>query len=101
MQKNVRHVMSETIRLRKRGVLTLPKHLREAHDLNEGDALHLVDLGGVFALTPLRPMVSELAREIERLREEADLSTEELLEELREERQRYAQEHYEKLLGKD
>jgi hypothetical protein len=46
-------------------------------------------------------MVPELAREIERLREEADFSTEELLEELREERQRYAQEHYEELLGKD
>lgn len=93
--------MSDTLRLRKRGVLTLPKRLREKHDLDEGDALHLVDLGGVFALTPLRPMVPELAREIERLREDAGLSTEELLEGLRDERQRYVEEHYEELLDED
>jgi bifunctional DNA-binding transcriptional regulator/antitoxin component of YhaV-PrlF toxin-antitoxin module len=60
--------MSETIHLRKRGVLTLPKRLRESYDLHEGDALHLIDLGGVFALTPLRPVVPALAREIERRR---------------------------------
>jgi len=84
----------ESLRLRSRGVFTLPKRLREKYDLGEGDALRLVDLGGVFALTPLRPMVPELSREIERLREEAGLSTDELLESLRSERRRSYQERY-------
>lgn len=39
-------------------------------------------------------MVPELAREIERLRLEAGLSIEELLENLRRERERYYQERY-------
>jgi hypothetical protein len=42
----------------------------------------------------MTPMVPELAREIERLRTEAGLSTEELLMALREERARYTQEKY-------
>jgi uncharacterized protein YegP (UPF0339 family) len=53
-----------------------------------------VDLGGVFALTPMRPMVPELSREIEQMREEEGLSTEELLEGLRKQRRRYFKEHY-------
>jgi bifunctional DNA-binding transcriptional regulator/antitoxin component of YhaV-PrlF toxin-antitoxin module len=69
---------SRTIQLRSRGVLTLPKALRDKYDLGEGDALYLVDVGGTFVLTPMQPMVPSLAREIERLREEAGLSTEQL-----------------------
>jgi hypothetical protein len=40
------------------------------------------------------PMVPELAREIEQVRLEAGLSIEELLQGLREQRQRYVQEKY-------
>lgn len=86
--------LPETLRLRSRGVVTLPKKLRDKYDLGEGEALRLVDLGGVFAITPMRPMVPELAREIERMREEAGLSTEELLESLRAERRRSYRERY-------
>lgn len=93
-KKAFEETRAESLRLRSRGVFTLPKHLREKYDLAEGDALRLVDLGGVFVLTPLRPMVPELSREIERLREEAGLSTEELLGNLRAERQRSYEEHY-------
>jgi len=39
-------------------------------------------------------MVPQLAREIERLRQEAGLSIEELLQSLREERKRYYEEKY-------
>jgi len=38
------------------------------------------------------PMVPELAGEIERIRQEAGISMEELLQNLREERERYSQE---------
>jgi len=45
-------------------------------------------------LTPMVPMVPELAREIERARVEAGLSVEELVKSLREQRERYYQEKY-------
>jgi len=44
----------------------------------------------------MAPMVPELAREIERARIEAGLTTEELLASLREQRERYYDEQYRK-----
>jgi hypothetical protein len=54
----------------------------------------LVDLDGIFVLTPMVPMVSELAREIERARLEAGVSVEEMLMTLRDQRDRYVAEKY-------
>jgi AbrB family looped-hinge helix DNA binding protein len=82
------------IQVRSRGVITLPAELREKYGIESGDIFRLVDLDGVFVLTPIVPMVPELAREIERIRLEAGLSTEELLQGLREQRERYNQEKY-------
>ena len=79
--------MDATVQVRKRGVLTLPAELRAKYGIEEGDTFRLVDLDGLLLLTPMVPMVPELAREIERMREEAGLSTEELLKSLREQRQ--------------
>jgi AbrB family looped-hinge helix DNA binding protein len=84
--------MEATIQVRKRGVVTLPSELRDKYGIEEGDSFRVVDLDGIFVLTPMVPMVPELAREIERARLEAGLSTEELLQSLREQRERYAQE---------
>lgn len=81
--------MEATIQVRKRGVLTLPSDLREKYAIQEGDTFRLVDIDGIFVLTPMVPMVPELAREIERIREEAGVSMGELLQGLREERERY------------
>jgi len=86
--------MDATVQVRDRGVLTLPADLREKYGIQPGDTFHLVDLDGVFVLTPMVPMVPELAREIERARLEAGLSIEELLRNLREQRERYHREHY-------
>jgi bifunctional DNA-binding transcriptional regulator/antitoxin component of YhaV-PrlF toxin-antitoxin module len=86
--------METAIQVRKRGVLTLPSELREKYIIREGDTFHLVDLDGVFVLTPMKPLVPELAREIERARLEAGLGTKELLQALREQRERYYQEKY-------
>jgi bifunctional DNA-binding transcriptional regulator/antitoxin component of YhaV-PrlF toxin-antitoxin module len=68
------------IQVRKRGVVTLPSNLREKYAIQEGDTFRLVDLDGVFVLTPMVPMVPELAPEIERIRQEAGVSMEELLQ---------------------
>lgn len=86
--------MDVTVQIRQRGTLTLPAELRQKYGLGVGDIIRIVDLDGVMVLTPMTPIVSELAREIERTRLAAGLSMEELLAELREQRQRYYQEHY-------
>ncbi len=85
--------MDTTVQIRKRGTVTLPADLREKYGIEEGDTYRVIDLEGIFVLTPMVPMVPELAREIERARVEAGLSTEELLQTLREERERYHVEH--------
>jgi|SRR6266540_4466932 len=86
--------MDATIQVRERGVLTLPAEIREKYGIQPGDTFRLVDLDGMFVLTPMVPMVPELAREIERARREAGLTTEDLLRTLREQRERYHREHY-------
>jgi bifunctional DNA-binding transcriptional regulator/antitoxin component of YhaV-PrlF toxin-antitoxin module len=82
------------IQVRSRGVITLPAVLREKYGIKNGDIFRLVDLDGVFVLTPMVPMVPELAREIERARLQVGLSIEDLLQGLRQQRQRYVQEEY-------
>jgi AbrB family looped-hinge helix DNA binding protein len=79
----------QAVQVRKRGVVTLPAELREKYDIQEGDTFRLVDLDGVFVLTRMVNLVPELAQEIERFRLEAGLTTKELLERLREQRERY------------
>jgi AbrB family looped-hinge helix DNA binding protein len=83
-----------TVQVRQRGTLTLPAELREKYGIEPGDTFRLVDLDGIFVLTPMVAMVPELAREIERARIEAGLSIEELLANLREQRERYYTEQY-------
>ena len=86
--------MDSVIQVRNRVVITLPAELREKYGIENGDIFRLVDLDGMFVLTPLVPMVPELAREIEQARLEAGLSIEDLLQGLRDQRQRYVQEKY-------
>ncbi|MEM0960913.1 MAG: AbrB/MazE/SpoVT family DNA-binding domain-containing protein [Bacteroidota bacterium] len=81
-----------TVQLRERGVVTIPKAVRDRYGLGAGDAMSFLDLDGVFVLSPKGAVVPELAAEIERLRVEAGYTTEELLESLRAERERSAQE---------
>ncbi len=84
--------MTTAVQVRERGVLTLPASLRRKYGIKVGDTFQILDLDGLFVLTPMVPLVPELAREIERARVEAGLSTEELLLSLREQRERYSQE---------
>jgi len=80
---------ARTIQVRKRGTITLPATIREKYHLEEGDPITLVDLGeGVF-LSPKRSLLPKLAQEIDRLREEHGVSTEELIAGVAEQRARY------------
>ena len=87
--------METVVQVRDRGEITLPAELREKYGIEVGDVFRLVDLDGVLVLTPMSPMVPELAREIERARLETGLSIEELLEGLREQRAQYMKDKYE------
>ncbi|MBM3135358.1 MAG: AbrB/MazE/SpoVT family DNA-binding domain-containing protein [Chloroflexi bacterium] len=86
--------MEATVQVRQRGVLSLPSKLRAKYGIRPGDMLRIIDLDGIFVLTPIVPMLPELAREIERARLEAGLTVDELLQGLRQQRQRYYQEKY-------
>ena len=81
-----------TLRIAQRGVLTLPKSLREAHNLKPGDTLTLLDLGDLLVLS-LRP--SEVGRLADRVREsltEKGESLETVLKSLRQVREGNADE---------
>lgn len=81
-----------TVQLTQRGVLVLPKSLRESYDLRAGDTFTLLDIGGVFVLSPRRSEIDALADRITgELREKGE-TLESMLRVLREEREQYGQE---------
>ncbi len=83
-----------TIKVAKRGTITLPKSLRERYRIQKGDGLTLLDLGGVFVLTTGRSQVDELAGRIAQALQERGESLESMLQTLREERARVFAERY-------
>jgi AbrB family looped-hinge helix DNA binding protein len=83
-----------TIKVAKRGTITLPKSLRDQYHIQEGDGLTLLDLGGVFVLSRETSQVDELADRIgDTLRERGE-TLESMLATLREERDRAFAERY-------
>ena len=80
------------VRVAQRGVLTLPKSLRETYDLKTGDTLSLMDLGGVFVLSPRRSEVDMLAEKVTQELIRGGETLESMLQALREERDRYTNE---------
>jgi bifunctional DNA-binding transcriptional regulator/antitoxin component of YhaV-PrlF toxin-antitoxin module len=82
-------MFAKTIQVRKRGSITLPVIIREKYRLEEGTPITLIDLGeGVF-LSPKHSLLPKLAEEIEHLREKHDVSTEELVAGISEQRAKY------------
>ncbi len=79
----------QTIQLAQRGLLTLPKSLRQTYHLEAGDELTLIDLGGVFVLSPRRSEVDLLADQISQSLVESGESLEGMLKALRETREKY------------
>jgi bifunctional DNA-binding transcriptional regulator/antitoxin component of YhaV-PrlF toxin-antitoxin module len=79
-----------TVQVVKRGLLTLPKALRDAYDIAPGDALTLLDLGGVFVLSPRPSEVDALADSIAADLQAQGETLQSMLQALREERAKYA-----------
>jgi len=80
--------MSE-IQMAQRGVIVIPKPLRQAYNLKAGSRMTLLDLGGVFVLSPQVSEVDTLADRVSRSLAEQGVTLEGMLRTLREERERY------------
>ncbi len=78
-----------TLQLAQRGVLTLPKSLRETYTLSPGDELTLLYLLGVFVLSRRRSVIDTLADKITAELVEKGETLESMLQTLRAERERY------------
>jgi AbrB family looped-hinge helix DNA binding protein len=78
-----------TLHVAQRGLITIPKELREAYGIQPGDALTLLDLGGVFVLSPKPSGIDALADRIAAELQEKGETLESMLQALREERERY------------
>jgi bifunctional DNA-binding transcriptional regulator/antitoxin component of YhaV-PrlF toxin-antitoxin module len=83
------------IQLRRKGILTLPVSLRRKYNLDENDVFTLEDLGdGSFLLIPQVSNVARLGDRVAEVMAEEEVSLEDMLEALDEERQDYYREHY-------
>ena len=79
---------NQKIRIVQRGVVTIPQSLRKQYNLKTGDVLTLIDLGGVFLLSPHRSVIDELAADITRSLIKKGETLESMLETLKERRRR-------------
>ena len=74
----------------RRGIITLPKELREQNNIEEGDMLTLIDLGdGVVVMSPQRSRVDEIANKLAKEWQDSGESLETMLSTLREVRAEY------------
>jgi len=74
----------------RRGIITLPKELREHNQIEEGDMLTLIDLGdGVVVMSPQRSRVDEIANKLAKEWQDSGESLETMLSTLREVRAEY------------
>ena len=74
----------------RRGIITLPKELRDHNNIEEGDALTLIDLGdGVVVISPKRSRVDEIADKLAKEWQDSGESLESMLSTLREVRAEY------------
>ena len=80
---------SITLQVAQRGVITLPKELRDTYGIRPGDTMRLLDLDGVFVLTPQPSQVDALADRLAAELSAKGETLETMLQALREERARY------------
>ncbi len=71
-----------SLEVRDRGQVTLPKALRDALQLEEGDAVRAVQIGDSIVLTPQRMELDALRREVRRLMKKLNVSADDLLRDL-------------------
>jgi bifunctional DNA-binding transcriptional regulator/antitoxin component of YhaV-PrlF toxin-antitoxin module len=80
------------IRLQKEGKIIVPQSIQEQLNLREGDWLTFVQIDDLILLTLKQPQVPQLADQISTLREQEEISINELIEGLELERKTIWQE---------
>ncbi len=84
-----------TIQMRGKGSLTLPVTIRDKYGMDEGDVFTLIDMGdGSVMLTPHLSEVNRLGERIAKELDKSDLSIDDFLKQLDEEREAYYKERY-------
>lgn len=69
-----------TVQLSQGGTFRIPTALQKLYHLDAGDTFTLLDIGGAFVLSPQNAIVPKLSAEIEKLRQEAGVTLDEILE---------------------
>jgi len=74
----------------RRGIITLPKELRDHNNIEEGDMMTLIDIGdGVVLMSPKRSRVDEIANKLAKEWQDSGETLESMLSTLREVRAEY------------
>jgi AbrB family looped-hinge helix DNA binding protein len=89
--ENVKTAIAE---IKSRGQLTIPKKIREASHLEEGQVVSIIPVGDSVIITPKRLELDEARRQIRRIMKASGLSEKELLKGLKEEREALYRETY-------
>jgi AbrB family looped-hinge helix DNA binding protein len=85
--------------IKARGQLTIPKKIREMRHFEEGQVVTIIPIGDVLIVAPKRLELDEARREIRKVLKTANMTVEELVEALKEEREGLYQETYGKTSG--
>jgi len=84
-----------TLQIRSKGTITLPASFRKKYKLEEGEFFNMIDIGdGSFFLVPKESKVMKSADKVAKKVKEANVTLEDLLVTLDEERKTYYKEHY-------
>ncbi|MFZ5819735.1 MAG: AbrB/MazE/SpoVT family DNA-binding domain-containing protein [Chloroflexota bacterium] len=87
--------MTTTIQIQSRGGITLPVALREKYKLEKGKQLSIIDLGeGKILLTTRVSRLGKITARVEKRLQEENVTLDDLLEQLDEERKIYNRERY-------
>ena len=83
------------LQLRDKGNFTLPSIFRKKYKYEKGEMFRIIDSGdGAFFIVPTESKVMQSADRVAKMVKEANVTLEDLLETLDEERERYYKEHY-------
>jgi len=87
-------VKSMVAEIKSRGQLTIPKKIREASHLEEGEAVSIIPVGDSIIITPKRLELDEARKQLRKILKGSGLSVDELLEGIKEERENLYKERY-------
>ncbi|MDP3296083.1 MAG: AbrB/MazE/SpoVT family DNA-binding domain-containing protein [Thermodesulfovibrionia bacterium] len=84
------------VKMRERGQLTIPYEYRKELGLGKEDVLNIIKIGDVLILVPKQLAGDIISRKMESAMRKKDLTLDNLLKNLREQRKRYSRETHAK-----